>query len=70
MGGPSRVASLTSHKWFVSFNDCYGRTTCLFLMNAKSKITFCFKTFHKVVIRYLTLKIRVLQISDNCKVIT
>lgn len=36
--GPSRVVSLSGHRWFVSFIFYFSRTTWVFLMNTKRKL--------------------------------
>ncbi|KAK8951871.1 hypothetical protein KSP39_PZI004884 [Platanthera zijinensis] len=62
--GPSRVLSLSGYKWFVTFIDCYSRTTWLYMLNKKSDVLSCFLKFHKMVIQQFGGKIRVLR-SDN-----
>jgi GAG-pre-integrase domain len=47
--GPSRVASSSGFRWFVTFIDCCGRVTWLFLMRSKNEVPDCFRNFHKMV---------------------
>jgi Integrase core domain/GAG-pre-integrase domain len=62
--GPSRISSLFSSRWFVTFIDCHSRMTWLYLLRSKDEVLECFKGFHKMVETQFEKKIKVLR-SDN-----
>lgn len=47
--GPSRFASLSNAKWFVTFIDDHTRLTWVFLMKEKSDLPSIFMNFHKMI---------------------
>ncbi|KAJ7950679.1 Retrovirus-related Pol polyprotein from transposon TNT 1-94 [Quillaja saponaria] len=62
--GPSRVVSLSGYKWFVTFIDCFSRTTWVYLLRAKNEVFTCFQMFHKLVCTQFDGKVKILR-SDN-----
>jgi GAG-pre-integrase domain/Integrase core domain len=62
--GPSRVASLSSARWFIIFIDCHSWMTWLYLLKSKDVVLECFKTFYKMVETKFEKKVKVLR-SDN-----
>ncbi|KAJ7951046.1 Retrovirus-related Pol polyprotein from transposon TNT 1-94 [Quillaja saponaria] len=62
--GPSRVVSLSGYKWFVTFIDCFSRTTWVYLLCAKNEVFTCFQMFHKLVCTQFDCKVKILR-SDN-----
>jgi transposase InsO family protein len=62
--GPSRVASLSGFRWFVTFIDCCSRVIWLFLMRSKSKVPDCFRNFQKMVETQYGKRVKILR-SDN-----
>ncbi|KAJ7961715.1 Retrovirus-related Pol polyprotein from transposon TNT 1-94 [Quillaja saponaria] len=62
--GPSRVVSLSGYKWFVTFIDCFSRTTWVYLLRAKNEVFTCFQMFHKLVCTQFDCKVKILR-SDN-----
>ncbi|XP_057495256.1 retrovirus-related Pol polyprotein from transposon TNT 1-94 isoform X3 [Actinidia eriantha] len=62
--GPSRVASLKGHRWFVSFVDDCSRTTWVYLMKDKSEVHAIFKVFHKMICTQYGALVKVVR-SDN-----
>jgi Integrase core domain len=63
-GGPSRVASLSDARWFVTFIDCHSQMTWLYLLKSKDGVLECFKAFHKMMKTQFEKKVKVLH-SDN-----
>ncbi|KAJ7972159.1 Retrovirus-related Pol polyprotein from transposon TNT 1-94 [Quillaja saponaria] len=61
---PSRVVSLSGYKWFVTFIDCFSRTTWVYLLRAKNEVFTCFQMFHKLVCTQFDGKVKILR-SDN-----
>jgi GAG-pre-integrase domain len=47
--GPSRVASPSGSRWFVTFIDCHSQMTWLYLLKRNDEVLECFKGFHKMV---------------------
>lgn len=62
--GPSRVASLKGHRWFVSFVDDCSRTTWVYLMKDKSEVHAIFKEFHKMICTQYGALVKIVR-SDN-----
>lgn len=46
---PTQNISLSEHKSFITFIDCYSRLTWIYLLKAKSDVFLCFQLFHKIV---------------------
>ena len=47
--GPTNNTSTSGCRWFVTFIDCYSRTTWVSLLKAKSGILSIFRNFHKII---------------------
>jgi hypothetical protein len=62
--GPSRVVSLSSYWWFVSFIDDFSRTTWVYLLKDKSDVFAVFQMFHKMVQTQFNTSIKIVR-SDN-----
>ncbi|KAJ7946112.1 Retrovirus-related Pol polyprotein from transposon TNT 1-94 [Quillaja saponaria] len=62
--GPSRAVSVSGYRWFVTFIDCYSRTTWVYLMRTKNEVFQCFQMFHKLICTQFDAKVKVLR-SDN-----
>jgi hypothetical protein len=62
--GPSHVASSSGFHWFVTFIDCCGRVTWLFLMHSKSDVSDYFRNFCKMVGTQYGKRVKILR-SDN-----
>jgi hypothetical protein len=58
--GPSKVASLSGARWFVTFIDCHSWMTWLYLLKSKYGVLECFKAFHKMVETQFEKKVKVL----------
>ena len=62
--GPSKVLTLSSSRWFVTFIDDCIRMTWLCLMKIKDEVNLLFQKFHKMIETQYNAKVRVLR-SDN-----
>jgi transposase InsO family protein len=62
--GPSRIASASEFRWFVTFIDCCSRVTWLFLMRSKSEVPNYFRNFHKMLETQYGKGVKILR-SDN-----
>lgn len=62
--GPSPVVSLSGFRWFVTFIDCFSRTTWVYLLKKKGEVASVFQTFHKMIQTQFGGTIRILR-SDN-----
>ncbi|KAK8934710.1 hypothetical protein KSP39_PZI014426 [Platanthera zijinensis] len=62
--GPCRVPSISGCEWFVTFIDCFSRTTWLYLINRKNDVFSVFRRFHSMVSTQFHSKIKILR-SDN-----
>src|SRR3954464_13307341 len=47
--GPTNNTSTSGCSWFVTFIDCYSRTTWVSLLKAKSDVLSVFQNFHKMI---------------------
>lgn len=56
--GPSQVVFVSSCRWFVTFIDCYRRTTWVYLMHNKNEVFSYFKRFYNMISIQLMLKLR------------
>jgi Integrase core domain/GAG-pre-integrase domain len=63
--GPSRVASLSGARWFVTFIDCHSRMTWLYLLKSKDGVLECLKAFHKMVEIQFGKKVNVLRLDND-----
>ncbi|KAK8923657.1 hypothetical protein KSP39_PZI019078 [Platanthera zijinensis] len=62
--GPYPVQSISGCAWFVSFIDCFSRTTWLYLLKNKNDVFPTFQRFHKMVSTQFHTNIQILR-SDN-----
>jgi transposase InsO family protein len=62
--GPSRVVSLSGHRWFVSFIDDFSRTTWVYLLKDKSEVSSVFPIFHRMIQTQFNASIKIVR-SDN-----
>ena len=63
---PSRIVTLTGHKWFVTFIDDFSRTTWVYLLKEKREMCHVFQIFHKMIHTQFGTEIKILW-SDNMK---
>ena len=47
--GPTNNASTSGCRWFITFIDCYSRTTWVSLLKAKSDVLSVFQNFYKMI---------------------
>jgi transposase InsO family protein len=62
--GPCSTTEINGHKFFMTFIDCYTRTTWLYLMKNRSDVLACFKHFHKAAQTQYGAVVKALR-SDN-----
>lgn len=60
--GSSLVISLSSYKWFVTFNDYYSMTAWMYLMHAKSELFPYFQSY-KMISTQFGVKVKILRID-------
>jgi hypothetical protein len=62
--GPCEVQSISGHRWFVTFIDCFSRFTWLYLIKHKSDVFSVFKDLHALIQNQFGTTIKILR-SDN-----
>jgi transposase InsO family protein len=62
--GPCEVQSISGHRWFVTFIDCFSRFTWLYLIKRKSDVFSVFKDLHALIQNQFGTTIKILR-SDN-----
>lgn len=62
--GPSRVPTISSQKWFVTFIDDHTRVSWVYVLKDKSDTSPVFKNFYQMVQTQFNTKIRILR-TDN-----
>jgi hypothetical protein len=63
--GPSRVVSLSSHRWFVSFIDDFSQTPWIYLLKDKSEVFSVFQMFHKMVQTQFNTKNKIVRYDNG-----
>jgi transposase InsO family protein len=64
--GPSSITSLSGYKWFITFIDCYTRTTWVYMLKGKHDVLWSFQDFHKLVANQFNARIQIIR-TDNGK---
>jgi transposase InsO family protein len=62
--GPCEVHSISGHRWFVTFIDCFSRYTWLYLLKNKSDVFSVFKDLFALIRNQFGTTIKILR-SDN-----
>jgi hypothetical protein len=62
--GPCEVHSVSGHRWFVTFIDCFSRYTWLYLLKHKSDVFVVFKDLYALIQNQFGSTIKILR-SDN-----
>ena len=63
--GPSKIATLTGEKWFVTFIDDHTCLCWLYLMNSKTEVARLFKVFYSLVENHFQAKTSILRIDNG-----
>jgi len=62
--GPCEVNSISGHRWFVTFIDCFSRYTWLYLLKHKSDVFSVFKDLNALIENQFGSTIKILR-TDN-----